>query len=508
MYRILVVDDEAIERRCISFILKNSEYQMEIWEAENGKKACEILKKEKIDILFTDVKMPFMDGLELARRAIEMDREIKIIIFSGFSEFEYARNALKIGCTDYVLKPVNPEALVELIGQVIGKLEQERMQKRLRTKETDMCKEHCLLKLLRGLPISNEENVFLNQEGTAYDRLILMESQKDFFYEVPSDFFETLQEFVNVKFTYVNVAANQAVLFMKKSEFAIDYRVAAQRIQKGIEERYGERIYLALSRSFCELEEVGSAFKETDQWMDERFFFPDLLVITEEILRDARTSISVTKDEIFRAISAEITGKDEEGLKEHWCILKESLAHMGGSQVYIKHMLTSMTLELYASLVEKTTVAMSRDEFVERIYASEKLGDILQDISFLIELACVEWKKDGQVQNRVVKDVIQYIYEHYSENIGLDILAEKVHMDASYLSRLFKKEAGLNISRFIKEVRMEKAKYLLENTNEKVNNISQMVGYHKLSYFCQSFKEYYGVSPEKYRNNGSSTDDI
>ncbi len=508
MYRILIVDDEAIERHCISYILRNSEYSLEIKEAENGRKACDILKKEKIDILFTDVKMPFMDGLELSRRAVEMDHEIKIIIFSGFSEFEFARNALKIGCTDYVLKPVNPEALLELIGQVTDKLDQERILRKQRTKESDMCKEHCLLKLLNGLSISEEEKAFLREDGFSYDRLIMMEAQRNFFYEVPADFFDKLQELTNIKFTYVNVAANQIVLFAKKSEFTMDYCVAARRMQEGIAERYGERVCLAVSRSFCDLEEIGDVFREVDKWMDERFFFPDLTVITDEILKEARTSIPVTPDEVFRAISAEISGKDEEGLNKHWLILKESIAHMGGSQIYIKHMLTAMTLELYGSLVEKTAVTLTKDEFVEEIYASGDLDHILQKISDLIETACAEWKKNGQVQNRIVKEVIQYICEHYAENIGLDTLAEKVHMDASYLSRLFKKEAGLNVSRFIRKIRMEKAKYLLDKTNEKVNSISRMVGYHKLSYFCQSFKEYYGISPEKYRNYGSCTDDI
>ena len=81
-----------------------------------------------------------------------------------------------------------------------------------------------------------------------------------------------------------------------------------------------------------------------------------------------------------------------------------------------------------------------------------------------------------------------------------------MNMDSSYLSRLFKKEMGINISCFIKNIRMEKAKYLLENTNEKVNNISMMVGYNKLSYFCRSFREYYGISPEKHRTNGGIID--
>ena len=116
VYKILIVDDEAIERRCISFILENSKYSLEIEEAENGQKAYERLQEKEFDILFSDVKMPFMDGLELAEKAVHLYSDIRVIIFSGFSEFEYARTAIRIGCVNYILKPVNPEAMSPING--------------------------------------------------------------------------------------------------------------------------------------------------------------------------------------------------------------------------------------------------------------------------------------------------------------------------------------------------------------------------------------------------------
>lgn len=506
MYKILIVDDEAIERRCISFILENSKYSLEIEEAENGQKAYERLQEKEFDILFSDVKMPFMDGLELAEKAVHLYSDIRVVIFSGFSEFEYARTAIRIGCVNYILKPVNPEALLTMICEVLKRLDEEREKKAIACKKSKYVQEHCLLKLLNSVCMTEDEMNFLQEEQVKYNRLIFIEFEHDFFDSDYIDFANQMKEVINIDFSCVNIAANQAVLFMKKSGFSVDYGVAAKRLQEGIWKNYREKVYIAVGDEFKELNEIGNAYSELEKRMEERFFFPDLTIFTEESLKYAHSNVTKSKEEIFKALSNEIAGKDEEGLKKHWIMLNESISRLGCSQIYIKHMLSSTALELYDALVEKTAYPVSADEFIESIYMSTDIEEILSKVYELVEIVCKEWRKGSCVHNRVIKDVIQYIYEHYTDSISLDILSENVNMDSSYLSRLFKKEMGINISCFIKNIRMEKAKYLLENTNEKVNNISMMVGYNKLSYFCRSFREYYGISPEKHRTNGGTID--
>ena len=110
--------------------------------------------------------------------------------------------------------------------------------------------------------------------------------------------------------------------------------------------------------------------------------------------------------------------------------------------------------------------------------------------------------QNPQMLHREIESVKDYIYEHYSEEIGVDLLAQKVYMAPSYLSHIFKKETGQNLSKFIKAYRMEKAKEMLEETHEEIVQISYAVGYPNVSYFCQSFREFYGVSPQKFRNTG------
>ena len=120
MLTILIVDDEKLERNGIKFLLKREEEEFRILEASNGKDALGVLMKETVDILFSDVKMPYINGLELSKQARELCTDLEIVIFSGYNDFSYAKEALRYGVVDYVLKPVDPEEFHRTLERVMG----------------------------------------------------------------------------------------------------------------------------------------------------------------------------------------------------------------------------------------------------------------------------------------------------------------------------------------------------------------------------------------------------
>ena len=115
-------------------------------------------------------------------------------------------------------------------------------------------------------------------------------------------------------------------------------------------------------------------------------------------------------------------------------------------------------------------------------------------------------RQDSGNIHREVEEVKRYINTHYGEEISIEMLAERVFLAPSYLSTIFKKETGQNLSKFIKICRMEKAREMLEGTKDKIVSISEKVGYPNVSYFCQSFREYYGMTPQKYRDQGENAE--
>ena len=127
MYRILIVDDEKNERDCILYLLKNNGFPLEIREAEDGVEALKLLKVWPAHILFTDVQMPRMDGLELIREALKQYPEIRPVIFSGYADFAYAKTAISLGVENYILKPVVPEEFTKTLSSLIGQLNEEQI---------------------------------------------------------------------------------------------------------------------------------------------------------------------------------------------------------------------------------------------------------------------------------------------------------------------------------------------------------------------------------------------
>ena len=126
MYTILIVDDEKIERNGMKFLLKREAEEFQILEASNGREALGILEKQKADILLTDIKMPYMSGLELARQVSEKHPAMKMIMFSGYSDFSYAQSAIRYGVSDYILKPVDPGEFSRTIQKAVGEINGQR----------------------------------------------------------------------------------------------------------------------------------------------------------------------------------------------------------------------------------------------------------------------------------------------------------------------------------------------------------------------------------------------
>ena len=168
---------------------------------------------------------------------------------------------------------------------------------------------------------------------------------------------------------------------------------------------------------------------------------------------------------------------------------------------FLKFKLSPFLQSITASLIhsEKQSEVISQ---IATFYHTGELAIIDKIVSEFIDEIEKEKTKDSRYIHKEVESVKKYIYNNYHLDLSVDQLAEYVCLTPSYLSHIFKKEMGENIGKFIKRVRMEKAKDLLENSYEKIVAISVAVGYQNVSYFCQNFREYYGVSPQKYRSQG------
>ena len=157
MYRIIIVDDEKIERTGIRFLLGQMNREFEIFEAVNGKDALEWLEQNRVDILLTDIKMPFMNGIELLEQVSVKYPEIKKLIFSGYGEFEYARQAMRFGVEEYILKPVDPAEFKNVMQKIVDGLDSEKKEENRKAAEVSFFKEYVLNAIVNGAGIEEVE---------------------------------------------------------------------------------------------------------------------------------------------------------------------------------------------------------------------------------------------------------------------------------------------------------------------------------------------------------------
>lgn len=150
MYTYLIVDDEMIERKGIRMLLSRMNIRENILEASNGEEALEVFEKEKIDVLLTDINMPFMDGIELLSRIHEEYPGTETVIFSGYDEFSYAKKAISYGVSAYILKPVNPEEFEKVVGEINEKLAKSEREEKRKDESMEFLREHLLYLMVNG----------------------------------------------------------------------------------------------------------------------------------------------------------------------------------------------------------------------------------------------------------------------------------------------------------------------------------------------------------------------
>lgn len=499
MYRVLVVDDEKLEREGIRFLLSMEEGEWEIYEAANGKLALNELRKHPVDLMLTDIKMPHMDGLELSKKAREEYPDLEIIIFSGYGDFAFAQEAIRYGVTDYVLKPVDPDRFHDTIQKIQKEIASRKNKEQQSIKEKSFLQQYFLQSYL----YSGDRERLKEAEGIVdfaiweqWHCAILIESDESFFDSASDEVPLEIQAELRRSFFYLNLNGRQSLLLFK--DVYCDYTLVAKNVYSLLKRLHPARFHLAVSRRFDGYRELPGIMEQLEQQMEEKFYHPEKHVFSNEddVLK---LSVGEVQDsQIMQMISEDITRKDTDQLRKHFACLKEKYHdNTQYSAMYIKFVFSNVIQELFQE--NQFSGERRLEHEIERLYNCRNIMEIVEVTEDNIKEYEAFLDRSMSSSRNEVAAVKNYIYQHYEEDLNLEMLAEKVYLSSGYLSFIFKKETGMNLNRYIRVFRMEKAKELLCSTNMKVAQVSERVGFANVSYFCRSFREYYGSSPESYR---------
>ncbi|HJC24780.1 MAG TPA: response regulator [Candidatus Eisenbergiella merdavium] len=500
MYRILVVDDEKTERECVRFLIEEAGLALQVEEAGDGREALEKLKETGgADILFTDVQMPGMDGLELIRRAEMLFPDMKILIFSSYADFEYARTALTLGVVNYILKPVVPEELKRSLEGLIGQLDEEEASRRQQDKQQSFMLQYALQLAISGNFDREKAEPTIPEQMNRFRTMVLLDFEGDFLENNSFVFYESLRCALKLDMESLNLSPDQALLMLRSPvERPEEW---GGRVLSHIRETFQISCWLSISRPLSSYSSLKDAYAKVEQQMEQRFWAPEKHVFTEEGDGDRAENGSggMEEERQMLQIKRALGNRDGAALQEALDSLFDRYrSRQNQSQIYVKFLFSNLLTTLYPYLAEDRGRKASLDAMISSLYLQPDISEIVRQVQETAS-GIIEGFSAGPAVRREIVEVTEYIGANYGKELSVELLASIVYLTPDYLSRLFKRSMGKSISQYIRQFRMEKARELLTGTSRKVIDIGEAVGYPNYSYFCQSFREYFGTSPEKYR---------
>lgn len=531
MLKVFLAEDEFIIREGIKNNIDWQAYGYEFCgEASDGELAFPLIQKTRPDILITDIKMPFVDGLALSRLVKKELPETEIIILSGYEEFDYAKEAIQIGVARYLLKPINGETLLQEIDSVAEIILGKQKEKEIREKYQKEMEENSLrdqMDLFQHLvtgDCSMEEllsvagKLDLKIMAPWYSIVLLkIQSMKHDYEEYSGSIVVVDERIVKLAepehvLIFDRALEGRAFLFKADSEeellaYQKEYLGDVKEVLSGYANlRYFGGIGTPVNR----LREIPASFEDASHAFAHRYLVAESCILDSSLLmqkgaaeqEDFRIS-AVNPEQIDRTKMQEFLRTGD--LDEVVYFVDEFFGKLDGGAMKSRIFRQYITMDAYFSIVDFLKgLGLQKDE----IEAPDQDSSILQDeksamdyIVRIMEKALVlREKKASSRYEDVVSEVIHYIEDNYAqEELSLNLLASHVNFSPNHLSMIFSQQTGQTLIRYLTDYRMNRAKELLRCSSKKSSVISMEVGYKDPHYFSYLFKKTQGMTPTQYR---------
>jgi two-component system response regulator YesN len=496
MLKILVCDDEKWIREGIATVIDWASMGIgKVLQARNGRQAADIVKTEKPDVVITDIRMPDFSGIDLIEEIKETVNPKYIIVISGFSDFEYARTSIRLGVSDYLLKPINERSLCEAVRKCLNaRNEEEFRTKRLRQGAIRNLNSW----LNHGTDGSFDIEDFSKEFGIDGEKFTcakvcrcrretaLKNSDRDMF------FFRTGILEPKEEITYL--------LFRNKDE------------EVGLLFSTGSRREIAVTKLFAEEGKTcivgeGEWVRTGEAWISGRQ--------SSQVLRYA---LLYPERCLFR--QGELAGRREKSLDtfEEFHLTQPVVLLVNRHFIRYKNRIDAMfkrmdesageinpgeLMDFFMTLTHTVGHLWNMDSLEYHEFCDELASVWRRDVLYK-KLVSLPWKLDLDKKigiNRNYLQALEHIEKNYSKSLTMTQTAVALELSPSYFSRMFSHCAGESFMKYLTRLRMEKAKTMLKLNNEKIYEIAEKVGYTDYRIFSKHFREYSGVSPSDFRNN-------
>lgn len=532
MYKLLIADDEQLERQALRFIIEKnlSEIQV-VGETGDGVSAVEISAREKPDIVLMDIRMPGINGLEAAKGIRELLPDTVIIMLTAMEEFSYAKEALTIGATEYLLKPVRPDELVRVlqgitvkIGEIKAKQEEEMRLRKSIEEVMPFIQMSFVYDLISGnikdvvqfrersrflgikidfgvaLVINIEKFKQLTDSDTELEKQIL----KQRIYQLVSSIvgegglvspFSSDNLVVLLGFT-----ENHTAEFIKN-----DVHKTATAIRESVLTILSINIRIGIGRYYHNPLDLHKSYLEAMNAGQQRFFIGDSHIIHVEDIPYLNAGPFNYPFHYERAVLDKVRCGDRKQAKKSLGELLNEIFASKASIETVKACVLELLIVLSRSAVEGGAnldqLTLLNIKGINRLNGCHSKEQVEQWMLDALDLFMDNMLKNrSSINVRVINKACDYIIENCHRNISLEEVAQTVHLSHFYFSRLFKQEKGYNFVDFITKVRVDRAKVMLQDPDHTVVQIATEVGYQDASYFCRVFRHATAMTPKQYRS--------
>ncbi len=526
MYSVMLVDDEEEVRIAIEKKINWGELGFQVvGTAENGEDALEKAIVLQPDVVMTDINMPFMDGLTFSKQLKSQFPATKIVIFSGYDEFEYAKEAIELSAEEYILKPINALELQEIFARIKTRLDDEFDKRRnMETLEKyynesiPFFREQFLIGLIEGHIEPDRIQDIHAQYGQGIEGKFYCVGfvKLSFDEEVSIDTKRLMSISLNqlakerlachANYYCVNYLGNVIVLGCLNSEEEYDtFVLELDRICKLSKKLLQTNTTAGIGQLVGELKDLFSSFKSAKEAISYRMILEDNQAISIKDVEPDEEYINLFENDNVNQMLKQIKIGTDQELK---IAIHEFFSKLPKNKVALYQLKLSI-LEAYFEviklagkyeLVGENNQSDDRDilEILNQLESFEQIEKWFEHKCFLVKEEVNKNRLD--TTGLMIEKAKEYIEEHFSDsNLSVEVLCNYLNVTPNYFSAVFKKNTGSTFVSFLTEVRLKKAVVLLENTDEKAYIIAGLIGYDEPNYFSYVFKKAYGISPSKYR---------
>ncbi|QEH69153.1 response regulator [Cellulosilyticum sp. WCF-2] len=534
MFKVLIIDDEPTIRKGLINIINWKKFQCEICgEASDGVEGLEKIEAYKPDLVFADINMPEINGLEMIKSAKQIVPHSKFIILSGYREFSYMQEAIKIGAFDYILKPSSIEDICEVVKRAVIELKYQR-DDQLEAKKLRKCfeesipilKEKLLYDIIFQININEEEikegfelygieiNEFVmimieidgdSKKKEPYQRQLYQFGIVNTVEEMFAEEFKVEKIVLNNKQIAFIIGTHETVELLEE-----DVYKKVHSIQQLVESCFDFTVSIAISTKGKDVDELHDKMMECKNALAYRFYMGNSsIILYRDLSGFYKGQDNLAFDGIDKVLCNTIKTGNEEDVVHILGKINDKVIQTNLDPEYIKTFYWNLIYEINMIRISiKNLEVQDKDlshdisslyKLIDNATQVKELQDLLEDVAMSVVHRINRYNKKNI--NQILQKAMDYICENYTMSITLNELAEHTYVSTYYLSRMFKKELGKNFVEYLNEVRIDRAKELLKDNKYKTYEVAELVGIQDPHYFSKIFKKYVNMTPTEYKDS-------